>query len=86
MGLERCGIFLSYFQGTKRLIRILLSSDEQIKRSRQRKTAELVNRQGVIPHQNNTTPHTFLATRQKLHRHTKKTMSLIFERDTYVPM
>ena len=43
-----------------------MSSAERIERSVKKKRTELVNRKGVIFHHDNATPHTSLATRQKL--------------------
>ena len=68
MGLERCGIF-------KLLPRNQTINSDVYRRQLNRlnpavneKRSELVNRKGLIFHHDNATPHTSLATRQKLLR------------------
>ena len=68
MGLERCGIF-------KLLPRNQTINSDVYRRQLNRlnpavneKRPELVNRKGLIFHHDNATPHTSLATRQKLLR------------------
>ena len=68
-GIGKVWYFLSCFQGTKRLnSHVYCRQLNKLNAVVKEKRPELVNRKGVIFHHDNATPHTSLATRQKLLR------------------